>query len=78
MARLAILYEHPQWFRPLFEALRRAGIAFDEWRAEALGWAMEQTEWPDQKYIRLLDAIMPWQSSPFFALPHSIACHALR
>ncbi|GIU73272.1 MAG: hypothetical protein KatS3mg004_0359 [Bryobacteraceae bacterium] len=53
MARLAILYEHPQWFRPLFEALRRAGIAFEEWRAEALGWALEQTEWPDLVFNRM-------------------------
>ena len=26
---LAILYEHPEWFRPLFAALDRRGIAFD-------------------------------------------------
>lgn len=47
MRRLAILYEHPHWFRPLFDALRRAGIAFVEWTADALGWALEETEWPD-------------------------------
>ena len=27
-AELAILYEHPQWFEPLFEALERRGVAF--------------------------------------------------
>ena len=53
MARLAILYEHPQWFRMLFEALRRTGIAFEEWRADALGWALEQTEWPDLVFNRM-------------------------
>lgn len=47
MSRLAILYEHPHWFRPLFDALRRAGIPFDEWRADALGWTLDETEWPD-------------------------------
>lgn len=26
---LAILYEHPKWFEPLFQALRRRGIAFE-------------------------------------------------
>jgi glutathione synthase/RimK-type ligase-like ATP-grasp enzyme len=26
---LAILYEHPDWFRPLFASLRRRGIAFE-------------------------------------------------
>ncbi|MCS7042290.1 MAG: hypothetical protein NZR01_05815 [Bryobacteraceae bacterium] len=47
MSRLAILYEHPQWFRPLFDALRRAGVPFEEWRADALGWTLEETQWPD-------------------------------
>lgn len=47
MSRLAILYEHPHWFRPLFDALRRAGIPFEEWNAGALGWTLEKTEWPD-------------------------------
>ena len=27
-AELAILYEHPQWFEPLFQALERRGVAF--------------------------------------------------
>lgn len=26
---LAILYEHPEWFRPLFAALDRAGIHYE-------------------------------------------------
>jgi glutathione synthase/RimK-type ligase-like ATP-grasp enzyme len=29
---LAVLYEHPKWFEPLFAALRRRGIAFDALR----------------------------------------------
>ena len=28
-APLAVLYEHPQWFEPLFAALERRGIAFE-------------------------------------------------
>src|SRR5947209_11831084 len=28
-AQLAVLYEHPQWFQPLFAALERRGIAFE-------------------------------------------------
>ncbi|HZG08016.1 MAG TPA: alpha-L-glutamate ligase [Allosphingosinicella sp.] len=28
MTDLAILYEHPQWFEPLFEALTRRGVAY--------------------------------------------------
>jgi glutathione synthase/RimK-type ligase-like ATP-grasp enzyme len=47
VSRLAILYEHPHWFRPLFDALRRAGIPFEEWNAGALAWRLEETEWPD-------------------------------
>jgi glutathione synthase/RimK-type ligase-like ATP-grasp enzyme len=32
MPDLAILYEHPQWFEPLFAALDRRGIAFEKIR----------------------------------------------
>lgn len=46
-ARLAILYEHPEWFRPLFAELRRRGIAFTEWRAEALVYDLDEREFPD-------------------------------
>src|SRR5438309_9235127 len=28
-AQLAVLYEHPQWFQPLFAALERRGMAYD-------------------------------------------------
>lgn len=28
-ARLAFLYEHPQWFNPIFSELERRGVAFD-------------------------------------------------
>lgn len=37
-ARLAILYEHPIWFQPLFAELFRSGVRFEEWRAERLMW----------------------------------------
>lgn len=53
MARLAILYEHPEWFRPLFEALRQAGVPFEQWRADALAWRLDQTEWPDLVFNRM-------------------------
>lgn len=46
-ARLAILYEHPDWFRPLFAELRRRGIAFTEWRADALSYDLDEREFPD-------------------------------
>lgn len=45
-ARLAILYEHPEWFRPLFAELRRRGIAFTEWRADALAYDLDEREFP--------------------------------
>jgi hypothetical protein len=34
-ARIGILYEHPEWFLPLFSELDRRGIAWDPIRAEA-------------------------------------------
>lgn len=34
--RLAILYEHPEWFNLLFAELDRRGISFERWRADAL------------------------------------------
>ena len=27
LAQLGVLYEHPQWFQPLFAALERRGVA---------------------------------------------------
>lgn len=45
-ARLAILYEHPEWFRPLFAELRRRGIAFTEWPAGAISYDLDEREFP--------------------------------
>jgi glutathione synthase/RimK-type ligase-like ATP-grasp enzyme len=45
--RLAILYEHPRWFQPLFAELRARGIAFEEWKAESLALDPERAAWPD-------------------------------
>lgn len=53
MARLVILYEHPTWFRPLFAALERAGIPWEEWKAERLAFPLEGTEWPDLVFNRM-------------------------
>jgi glutathione synthase/RimK-type ligase-like ATP-grasp enzyme len=47
VARLAILYEHPHWFKPLFEELQRAGVAYEEWRADALAYELDAGEYPD-------------------------------
>src|SRR4051812_8159913 len=33
--RLGIYYEHPDWYRPLFEALDRRGIPYDALHADA-------------------------------------------
>jgi glutathione synthase/RimK-type ligase-like ATP-grasp enzyme len=46
-ARLAILYEHPKWFEPLFAELRRQGIQYEEWKAERLSYDLEETGLPD-------------------------------
>jgi glutathione synthase/RimK-type ligase-like ATP-grasp enzyme len=45
-ARLAILYEHPEWFRPLFAELRRRGIGFTEWKADSLVYDLDENEFP--------------------------------
>lgn len=47
MAGLAVLYEHPRWFQPLFSELRRWGIGYQEWRADNLCFGLDETEWPD-------------------------------
>lgn len=47
MARLAVLYEHPEWFKPLFAELRQAGVAYEEWRADGLSYDLEEGEFPD-------------------------------
>ncbi|HPT24823.1 MAG TPA: ATP-grasp domain-containing protein [Bryobacteraceae bacterium] len=46
-ARIAVLYEHPQWFAPLFEELRRRGRAFDHWPAASLIIDPQRTNWPE-------------------------------
>jgi glutathione synthase/RimK-type ligase-like ATP-grasp enzyme len=47
LARLAILYEHPSWFQALFEELRRQGVPFEAWHAEALTFDLDGTDFPD-------------------------------
>jgi hypothetical protein len=37
-ARLGIYYEHPDWFRPLFQELDRRGVAYDAIHADAHGF----------------------------------------
>lgn len=52
-ARLAILYEHPEWFRPLFNALRARSIAYEEWRAESLTIDAGRRRYPDLVFNRM-------------------------
>jgi glutathione synthase/RimK-type ligase-like ATP-grasp enzyme len=47
LARLAVLYEHPEWFQPLFEELRRRGREFEPWRAESLLLDPRRSQWPE-------------------------------
>jgi glutathione synthase/RimK-type ligase-like ATP-grasp enzyme len=39
---IAVLYEHPEWFRPLFAALARRGVEYTELDAGSLMWDPEQ------------------------------------
>ena len=43
---IAILYEHPEWFRPLFAELERRGVPFQPLRAFELTWDAGATESP--------------------------------
>jgi glutathione synthase/RimK-type ligase-like ATP-grasp enzyme len=51
--RIAILYEHPQWFSGLFATLRSRGIPFETWQAESLVIDPERREWPDLVFNRM-------------------------
>lgn len=52
-ARIAILYEHPQWFSGLFATLRARGIPFELWQAESLVIDPDRREWPDLVFNRM-------------------------
>jgi glutathione synthase/RimK-type ligase-like ATP-grasp enzyme len=53
VARLAILYEHPEWFRPLFAALRARSLDFEEWPAAALVIDDGRRRYPDLVFNRM-------------------------
>ena len=43
-ARLAILYEHPEWFRPaVCRTAAGAASRYEEWRADKLVFSLEET-----------------------------------
>lgn len=46
-ARIAVLYEHPEWFAPLFAELRRRGRAYEEWPAESMVIDPGGRQWPE-------------------------------
>ena len=43
---VGILYEHPEWFRPLFAELDRRGIAYTPIDASTLSWDPAVTDLP--------------------------------
>src|SRR3954452_21525924 len=45
-AQLAVLYEHPQWFQPLFAALERRGMAYDAIQLSGHGFDPASTDVP--------------------------------
>ena len=45
-ARIAIFYEHPEWFKPMFAELNRRGIAYDEQLAFAHQYDPEERSNP--------------------------------
>jgi glutathione synthase/RimK-type ligase-like ATP-grasp enzyme len=46
MADLAIFYEHPAWFQPLFAALDKRGVSYAAFHADGHGFDPEATEVP--------------------------------
>lgn len=61
-ARLAILYEHPEWFRPLFAALRDRSIGFEQWHAAALLMDAGRVRYPDVVFNRM-SASAAWRGN---------------
>lgn len=52
-ARLAILYEHPEWFRGLFSALKGRALDYEEWRADSLIIDDARRRYPDLVFNRM-------------------------
>lgn len=52
-ARLAILYEHPEWFRGLFSALKGRALDYEEWRADSLIIDDARRSYPDLVFNRM-------------------------
>lgn len=53
LARIAVLHENPAWLQPLFAELKRAGIVFEEWRADSLTIDPRRTAFPDLVFNRM-------------------------
>jgi hypothetical protein len=65
---IAVLYEHPEWFTPLFAALERRGLEFTKINASALSW--DPTSHPD--YQLLVNRMSP----SAYLRGHAHAIHA--
>ncbi|MCA1570187.1 MAG: hypothetical protein LC798_07670, partial [Chloroflexi bacterium] len=72
---IAILYEHPEWFRPLFAELERREVAFDRLHAGDLAWDPGATTSP---YDLVVNRMSPsaWtrgQAGAIFHTQHYLA-----
>ncbi len=65
---IAVLYEHPEWFTPLFAALERRGLEYEKLDASALSW--DPTRPPD--YELLVNRMSP----SAYLRGHAHAIHA--
>ena len=54
---IAVYYEHPEWFRPLFSELDRRGIAYEAIRADELGFN-PSVRWSG-RYAAVLNRMSP-------------------
>ena len=54
---IAIYYEQPHWFKPLFAELERRGIPFEKLDATAHGYAIEDR--PEERYSLVVNRMSP-------------------
>jgi glutathione synthase/RimK-type ligase-like ATP-grasp enzyme len=74
MTDLTLLYEHPQWFRPLFAALDRRGISYDAVHAD--GFAFDPAGPPPSPLVFNRIAMSSFLRSPDHPIFHATAALA--
>jgi hypothetical protein len=68
---IGIVYEHPQWFQPLFAELERRGVAYEKLHASRLVFDPGKSETP---YSLVLNRMSPsaWMRGQAAAIFHTL------